>query len=164
MVPPPPNKQGRLGGVFRDHKGNWLAGFTANFYCSSSNQDEVWALKYAVDISLSKNIQMLEIQFDSQVLVKGILGDTTTPNLNTMISDCRLLLKALKKFRIRRIFRETNAVPNLLAKHRLPNNTNFTLFYHPLVLVLLLSITICWVLCTTDRSTLVIFLLWKRMM
>lgn len=37
----PSNKQGGACGVFRDHNGNWLAGFTANFYYLSSNQAEI---------------------------------------------------------------------------------------------------------------------------
>lgn len=50
----PSNKQGGAGGVFRDHIGKWLTGFTTNFFYSSSNQTKIWALKYVVEIVISQ--------------------------------------------------------------------------------------------------------------
>lgn len=52
----PLDQCGGVGGVFRDHTGNWLVGFTTNFFCTSSNQAETRALKYAAEIALSHNI------------------------------------------------------------------------------------------------------------
>lgn len=96
-----------------------------NFYCTSSNQAEVWALKYTVKIVLSHNLQKIKIQINSQVLVTTIDEDTTTPNLSAMIYDCRLLLKALKDYKLRHVYREANAVADLLDKHRLSEKYNF---------------------------------------
>lgn len=74
---------------------------------------------------------MIEIQTDSQVLVKAFEDDTTTPNFRTIIYDCIFLLRTLKKYKLRHIYNKKNAVVDLLAKYRLPENIIFTMFYHP---------------------------------
>lgn len=48
-----------------------------------------------------------------------------------MIYDCRLLLRALKEYKLKHVYREANAVAVLLAKHRPLENTRSTLFYQP---------------------------------
>lgn len=47
----PLDQSGGAGGVFREHKGDWLIGFTTNFYCSSSNHAKTYVLKYALEIA-----------------------------------------------------------------------------------------------------------------
>lgn len=93
----PLDQCGGADGVFRDHTGNWVIGFTSNFFCTSSNQVETFALKYATEIALSHNIQQLHIQTDSQVLVQAINEGIEAPNLTTMIYDCILLLRAMEE-------------------------------------------------------------------
>lgn len=63
--------------------------------------------------------------------MKAIEENTASPNLTTMISDCRLLLTTLKEYKLKHVFREANAVADQLAKHRLPEQGKFTLFYQP---------------------------------
>lgn len=76
--------------------------------------------------------QLIEIYSDFKILVKAIKDDDIlSPNLISMIYVYILLLKTLKKYTIRHIYCESNAVVDLLAKHILPEDTNFTMFYHP---------------------------------
>lgn len=84
-----------------------------------------------MEIAISQQLQLLEIQTDSQVLVKIINNDISSPNLRTMVYDCRLFLKNLKKCAIKHIYRESNSFVNLLAKHILPNEKNLAMFYQP---------------------------------
>lgn len=52
----------------RRSTGKWLAGFTANFFYSSSNQTEIWAFKCAVEIAISQRLNWLKFSLISNFL------------------------------------------------------------------------------------------------
>lgn len=61
-------------------------------------------------------IKNLDINSDSQVLVRSMHHSDISTNMSIIISNCRYLLKKLEQFKIHHVFRDTNVVADALAR------------------------------------------------
>lgn len=62
-------------------------------------------------------VHVLNVASDTQETINQIVDDVNVGRpLMTLILDCRKMIMDFKKFKIQNVFRETNGVPDALAK------------------------------------------------
>lgn len=89
---------------------------------------EILALKTGLKLAIILNIKYLEINTDSQILIKLLLDPNPLANLLFLINDCRCLLSQLTEFKLLHCWRECNSVADALAKEGNATNAKFTTF------------------------------------
>lgn len=89
---------------------------------------EILALKTGLKLAIILNIKYLEINPDSQILIKLLLDPDPLANLLFLINDCRCLLSQLTEFKLLHCWRECNSVADALAKEGNATNAKFTTF------------------------------------
>lgn len=57
-----------MGGLIRDHKGQWVTGFHRDMKATSSAMVELWALRDGLNLTLMKNIKQLAVEPDALVV------------------------------------------------------------------------------------------------
>lgn len=106
------------GGLIRNSQGNWIHGFSKNLGTADSLQAESWALYTGLTIASQLNIEKIEIECDSILVVQMVKGDITPyAYVSNVINPCRSLLGAFKEFKINHVYREANQAADALAKH-----------------------------------------------
>jgi ribonuclease HI len=104
------------GGIVRTDNGIWLAGFSKFLGNTSAYMAEAWGLYEGLAMARNLGIERLEVQVDSEALVKATerdgIGCTMSWNIMKKIRD---LLKLNWEVRIRHIFREGNRCADVLA-------------------------------------------------
>ncbi|KAF3650727.1 NAC domain-containing protein 53 [Capsicum annuum] len=99
--PPPPNAytintdgscQGKigtagLGGVNRDHEGNWVMGFYEKIPHASPIQAEIMALRRGLMLVVANNIKPLHINIDSLAATQLLNSDDS--HYHNLLCDCR---------------------------------------------------------------------------
>lgn len=92
----------------------------------SSFVAELWGLREGLRLCLSLNIQRIQIEMDSAVIV-NILKDRRQASqaLSVLMMDCHCLLQQFATYSITHVFREGNAVADRLANlgHQAPVGT-----------------------------------------
>lgn len=109
-------KKASAGGLIRDTEGCWVQGFMVNIGPATSFLAELWGLREGLRLCLSLNIQQIEIEMDSAVIVNK-LQDQNRANqvLSTLMVDCQRLLQQFRVVHITHIYREGNSVADRLA-------------------------------------------------
>lgn len=82
-------------------------------------------------MALTFGFGKLEINTDSQVITRSIIHNTSPINMSSFLMDCRWMLLQLTNFKFIHNFRETNAVADLLEKHKNASQDMFTVFCQP---------------------------------
>jgi ribonuclease HI len=104
------------GGILRNDNGIWITGFSKFLGSTTAYMAEVWGLYEGLSLARSLGIERLEVQVDSEALVKATnkdgMGCTMSWNIMQKIRD---LLKLNWEVRIRHIFREGNRCADALA-------------------------------------------------
>ncbi|GLT73840.1 hypothetical protein SLA2020_456720 [Shorea laevis] len=107
----------RAGGVFRDHVGNWILGYSRNVLFTTSLSVELWALRDGLILATNRRFAKLIVEIDSRIAQLLINApDNAFHSLGVLISDCRMLLSKLPYVQFVHVFREANSVANQLAK------------------------------------------------
>lgn len=60
------------GGVLRDDRGGWIAGYLANLGIGVAEEDEAWGLYYGLKIAWEKGLRKIIIDCDSKIVVDWI--------------------------------------------------------------------------------------------
>lgn len=83
-------RQGGLGGVFRDHNGNWILGYPGSIKVMSPIQAKLLALIQGLKLAVQHKLTPLEINIDSEVVISYLhkLG----PKYLNFVFDYRALL------------------------------------------------------------------------
>lgn len=104
------------GGLLRDHLGTWISGFVVNIGITSSYNAELWGLLHGLRLCRSLNIQNLEVELDSAVIV-GLLAeqDAREGTLSTLLLECFAILRTFQHAAIRHTLREGNRAADFLA-------------------------------------------------
>lgn len=97
---------GGYGGVFRNHRGEWVTGYYNALALTTPVEAELKAIKYGLQIAIQQGYSMLEIESDALEALECIL--TGIPVYDDLVFDCRYLLRKLAVWVLRHVFREQN--------------------------------------------------------
>ncbi|OIT20001.1 hypothetical protein A4A49_61151, partial [Nicotiana attenuata] len=81
--------QAGFGGVFRNHKGDWVMGYTGHHQLSNVIDIELMALLRGLQIAIMHHLTPLEIQMDAQEEIT--MFKTHAIQYSPLIIDCRFL-------------------------------------------------------------------------
>ena len=89
------------GGLIRDHRGNWIGGFSRNIGFTHSLAAKLWGLRDGLTLAKNLNIKKLHVELDAKVVTDIITAQnvSTLSNhpCNSLISDCRLLIQTFEE-------------------------------------------------------------------
>lgn len=109
-------KSGKMGGLIRDDKGQWVIGFHRRIsHANSSCAVECWAIREGLKLAMDRNLKVIILETDS-LTASQLINDSSNDNheLNNIICDCRFMLRWLES-EVKHIFREGNHCADLLA-------------------------------------------------
>ncbi|KAK1568870.1 hypothetical protein Q3G72_029974 [Acer saccharum] len=120
------------GGVIRDHKKNWLGGFTLNKGMGSVIEVELWGIFEGLKIAWKAGYKKVIVETDSQMAVL-LLKDKTPLNhpFFSIIQACKALMEDDWSCHIVHIYRECNKVVDCLAGIGHSLDFGITLFEDP---------------------------------
>lgn len=120
------------GGVIRNDIGSWIKGFQVNLGIGDVLDAELWGLYYGLKLAIDNNMDNLEIESDSAILVKLVLdSDISVHPLGSIVSCCRALMGRLNLVSLKHIYRECNMVADSLAKNSLNHEHGVVEFDSP---------------------------------
>jgi len=105
------------GGLLRDHRENWINGFSANLGWRSSVKAELLALLKGLQLAWNMGVSHLEVEIDSQLALKPTQEPCKANQAHCfVIRKCQsLLLKREWYVKIKHCYRESNKAADLLA-------------------------------------------------
>ncbi|KAL3818097.1 hypothetical protein ACJIZ3_004002 [Penstemon smallii] len=112
------------GSVRSNIRRDWIAGFSSKLGDVTITQAELLAAREGLRLAWERRIQRIEIELDSEVVLKMINeADTAIHPLGRIIEDCRSLLRKPWESRLIHTRRSGNACADALAKmgHDLEN-------------------------------------------
>ncbi|GKV27995.1 hypothetical protein SLEP1_g37098 [Rubroshorea leprosula] len=99
------------GGVFRDHLGNWILGFSRNIGHTTSIAAKLWAIRDGLKLVVSRGYNRLILETDSRIALTLLHAENCNfHSLAVLISDCRVLLRQLPDVQTTHIYREANSI------------------------------------------------------
>ncbi|KAF7834213.1 reverse transcriptase [Senna tora] len=119
-----------IGGIIRDHMGNWVKGFSGFVGQGTALKAELWAIVRGSNLALDLGYNFLWIETDSLLACKLLL-DTTLTNLHehwNLISSCRSTLQRFSHFKVSHTFREGKQCADLLARRSLLKHEDYSVF------------------------------------
>lgn len=103
------------GGIFRDHRGQWLLGYYGKQECSSSLETEIWGIYRGLTIMLEKGYNNISIESDSLIAVQLINeGPNKEHPQIDLIKEAKNLLARTCSL-LSHVFREANLCADHLA-------------------------------------------------
>ena len=127
------NNPGKAGGdgLFRDHEGNWVKGYSKGIGHTNSFLAELWALRDDLNVAKEMGVSNLIIELDVLSIVLLMNNEAENIMMEPLLSDCRILLKQIPNKRVLHIFREANQCADALAKLRAQTGSHFVVFCNP---------------------------------
>ncbi|GLT87976.1 hypothetical protein SLE2022_060240 [Rubroshorea leprosula] len=105
------------GGVFRDHLGNFIIGFSRKVGFATSLAAELWATRDGLLIAIHRGFNNLIVESDSKTAISMITaGSYNCHHLSTLILDCRELLCQFENVQIVHAVRECNMTADCFAR------------------------------------------------
>ncbi|XP_059315446.1 uncharacterized protein LOC132066074 [Lycium ferocissimum] len=101
-------------GVIRDRSGNWVLGYMKRLPHTTNNLVELTAIMQGLKLAMEHNLMPLEINTDSTEVIKMI--NEGHLSYNSIISDCRCLMRKLAHPVLKHSYREQNKVADLSAE------------------------------------------------
>nr|GMD79395.1 LINE-type retrotransposon LIb DNA [Ipomoea batatas] len=97
------------------HK-DWIIGFATNIDSTNNFLAELWGLCEGLSIAKTRGFLKIIAETDSLSTVQ-VLGNEEDPSLdaNTLVSDCKTLVKSFQEIRIVHVLREGNPCADYLA-------------------------------------------------
>ncbi|KAH1067718.1 hypothetical protein J1N35_032705 [Gossypium stocksii] len=105
-----------IGGVARDHEGNWIVGFSLFLGVCSSFEAEAWGILDGVLILLNKGYRKISILTDNFEVVQVLSVLDLEDSRITVFRRAQRIMRAEGKWKIKHIPRNRNLVANHLAK------------------------------------------------
>ena len=105
------------GGVFREHLGKWLAGFSVNLGVCTSIKAEMMALRHGLKIARDKGFRKVIIHMDSKLIVDKMKNHALRNQAHYFaLKDCRALVNDNSlDYRLLHCYRESNQTADALA-------------------------------------------------
>ncbi|OIT00921.1 putative ribonuclease h protein, partial [Nicotiana attenuata] len=102
-----------IGGIIRDHRGNWILGFAGTVLSKEANVTEILALLQGLRCAVQHNLTPLNVEIDAKEVIR-LLTNNNILHAN-LLSDCRHLLKQLHDPTVSHAYREQNRLADKLA-------------------------------------------------
>ena len=120
------------GGLIRDSNGAWVKGYARAIGYTTSVAVELWALRDGMNLCISLNLAVVEIELDAKLVV-DLLGQALDPsNANdSILADCKEGLKRIPWVKVQHCYREANKCVDALARRRAMLAKDFVLFLRP---------------------------------
>lgn len=117
------------GGVFRNHEGIWLKGFSIRLGKGDSFRAELWGVKQGLQLARTLSFNRIELNCDAKSVVDVLLADVCPiSSCSNLIYQCRLLLRSFQAIKISHSFREASGVADYLAKFGATMDLNYQEF------------------------------------
>lgn len=99
-----------VGGLIRDHHGNWIKGFNQFMGLGNSLLSELWGALLGLKVVISLGVNCLWLQFDCLNLVNLLTHDNlnTLHQLDPIVNCYRCYLSHYNNFKISHVLREGN--------------------------------------------------------
>ena len=107
-----------VGGVLRDHRGQWISSFSLRGGFATNNMVELAAVRQGLEMAWNKGYKLLHLELDSKVVLSWLTNHNINylTNMLPLICDCRNLLHQEWEVHMHHVYREANGCANLLAK------------------------------------------------
>lgn len=105
---------GGLGGIFRNHNGEWVGGFSCKVHWTNPLLEELQALHKALTMVVERKLVPLEVETDYLKLISVL--DKGNHLYKYQILDCRCLMQVLEVPQVMHIYREQNTTADALAR------------------------------------------------
>lgn len=147
-----------IGGVIRNHKGEFVAAFAKNIGIATNNKAELWALKQGLKIVIELEISNVIIETDSSFLFSCIRSSGTSHSSHkTLVLEAKLMMQNLDRIILKFGYRELNGVADYLAKKGSTLHLNEEIFLdhmdHTLRNLINMDINCSFIRCTSNPCT-----------
>ena len=107
-----------VGGVLRDHRGQWISGFSLRGGFATNNMAELATVRQGLEMAWNKGYKLLHLELDSKVVLSWLTNHNINypTNMLPLICDCRNLLHQEWEVHVHHVYREANGCADLLAK------------------------------------------------
>ena len=122
----------RCGGLIRDDKGAWLAGFSRNIGSTSSYAAELWGIRDGLTLCCNMNIHSIIVELDAKSIVDVFGNPNFEGNIiSPIMDDCKQLMLQFHQIQFKHCYREVNRCADMLAKVGLDQNSCLVYFDSP---------------------------------
>lgn len=113
------SRPGRIWGIFRNYKGDWIMGYIKNVPHTNAQKIELLAILEGLRLAITHHLSPIEINSDSSNAIDMI----TSNHLGycNIILECRYLIQSLGSPILRHTSREKNRVACALARTEIGN-------------------------------------------
>nr|XP_009802861.1 PREDICTED: uncharacterized protein LOC104248321 [Nicotiana sylvestris]XP_016462304.1 PREDICTED: uncharacterized protein LOC107785498 [Nicotiana tabacum] len=120
-----------IGGLIRNHKGEWMVGFAGQIPHMNCLSAELQALIKGLSLAAQLRLLPLQVEIDAKEVIT--LLDNQNSRYSNLILDCRYLLGTLHDPVVNHAYREQNCVADNLAKlgNRMPPAAALCIFVEP---------------------------------
>jgi ribonuclease HI len=110
------NLQSGCGGVIRDGRGKWVCGFAKALGPSNAFVAELWGVLEGLSIAKAHNINKLEVQIDSTVVLQCLTSSKECRiRGRRLVQRIRGLIGEDMEVQFKHVYREANKVADYLA-------------------------------------------------
>ncbi|RYR54403.1 hypothetical protein Ahy_A06g029675 [Arachis hypogaea] len=111
------NNNAACGGIFRNHLGRYMLGFSCNLDSCSITHAELWGIVKGLQITIAQNFQHIIIESDSWSAINFIKKDyPVSHSVRPLLEDINILASRLQHVIWNHTLREANAVVDSFAK------------------------------------------------
>ncbi|KAF7813422.1 ribonuclease H [Senna tora] len=111
------------GGILRDHKGEWIGGFTSHIGSCSALDAELWGILKGLAFTKKKGLNSIMVECDSKEAITLIdKAKSSGFSFNQFINRIIMLASDIGRVTFLHNFREANTCADWLAKFSLSSN------------------------------------------
>ena len=93
-----------------------VVGFARKIGKTTSFMAELWALHDGLNVCISRNFAVMEVELDAKAIVDAIANlNYTNVFVSSLMDDCRLLVSRIPHICFRHCYREANRCADALA-------------------------------------------------
>ncbi|KAL4390584.1 hypothetical protein HN873_007945 [Arachis hypogaea] len=113
-----PGSRGASGGIIRDSRGRFLAGFSMNIGKCTITIAELWGFFVGMKLAVEMSIPYLMVESDSSCAVHLLQSAVVENHVGaSLVRSIKELMTRPHRVVIRHVFREANQCADVLAKH-----------------------------------------------
>ena len=107
-----------VGGVLRDHRGQWISDFSLYGGFATNNMAKLAAVRQGLEMAWNKGYKLLHLELDSKVVLSWLTNHNINylTNMLPLICDCRNLLYQEWEVHVHHVYHEANGCTDLLTK------------------------------------------------
>ncbi|XP_050259191.1 uncharacterized protein LOC126704213 [Quercus robur] len=120
------------GGVVRDDRGEWMAGFSRRIGATNSFMAKFWGLRDGLILCCNLHIPSLIVELDAKAIVDALLNLNYENNvISPILDDCRQLVTQFHRIQFKHCYREANQCADVLARRGAEQDIDFLSFLSP---------------------------------